>query len=40
MLYIDDRQQMKKRDATLKPRAVINMIMLVGIIMLMTGGFL
>jgi hypothetical protein len=40
MLYIDDGQQMKKRDATLKPWAVINMIMPVAIIMLMTGGFL
>ena len=29
-----------KRDATLKPRTVINMIMPPGIIMLMTGGFL
>jgi hypothetical protein len=48
MLYIDYGQQMKqlitlrliKRDATLKPWAVINMIIPVGIIMLMTGGFL
>jgi hypothetical protein len=32
--------RLKKRDATLKPRAVINMIMPAGIIMLMTGGFL
>ena len=48
MLYIDYGQQMKqlttlhliKRDATLKPLVVINMIIPVGIIMLMTGGFL
>jgi hypothetical protein len=48
LLYIDYGQQMKqlttlrfkKRDATLKPWAVINMIIPVGIIMLMTGAFL
>jgi hypothetical protein len=42
LVYIDNctiSVALKKRDvATLKPRAVINMIMPMGIIMLMTGN--
>jgi len=42
-VYIDNctiSVTFKKRDATLKPRLIINMIMPVGIIMLMIGGFI
>jgi len=43
LVYIDNSTisiALLKRDATLKPRTVINMIILPGIIMLVTGGFL